>query len=407
MGQDDSQRLDAMPPGLSRREVLRRGGLAVGALTLPGLLAACGEKEASTGAAVAGTNAAAGKALKPFDPKAAAGAKSNLPKRFGFPAAFTDPVSEVTSKAMRESIESVGFEYTTATTTGELTKSVAQIESTLTQGVAGMFLYPINEKPTRPLAQRALDQGVCIFGGGGRPYSTVQLAESSVTIGRQQGQLAAKWIREKLGGKAKVVYFNEDSSQTLIPRHKTAIAEIKKAGPGVEIVSDIEVKFDIEAGSQAFATILQAHPDVNVVLGPQAVIAGVYAVLESKGKAKDPKIFVSSLAGSADDLKKIAAGDNVYKATFAYPFPVYGWGIGQFTADWQAGRSIPRLMTTPNGGTIEISSPELVQQFTADMADPRGTWEDTAKRDRYVRLLGNIRWEDRDQYWRAEAELPA
>ncbi len=106
---------------MSRRDVLRRGALTAGARTLPGLLAACGEKEASNAAAVVADQCSGGQGARPFDPKAAAGAKSSLPKRFGFPAAFTDPISEVTSKAMRDRSSPSASSSTTATTTGELT----------------------------------------------------------------------------------------------------------------------------------------------------------------------------------------------------------------------------------------------------------------------------------------------
>lgn len=388
--------------GLSRRDALRMGALSMGALALPNVFAACGSTT-SDGANTASV-AKETTALQPYDPNVAAGPATDLPKTFGFPGAFTDPGSLAFSDTIQASAEEAGLSYKTAAANGDLTKVISQTETMLGQGLCAIFMYPINEPPTRPLAQRALSEGVCVFGGAGRPYSTVQLGEDHAVIGHQQGRLAADWIRSRLGGRAKVVYFNEDSSPTIIPRHKAALAELKGVGPDVEIVSDIEVRFDPEAGAKAMSTILQAHPDVNVVLGPAGPLSGAYSVFASKGKAQDPDIFLASLAGTDADLAKIEAGDNIYRATFGYPFPVYGWGIGQFSADWQAGRSIPKLMTTPSGGVIEVSSPEAVKEFRADMKDPRATWEN--KRDAYVTLWGNISYETRDDYWRGEARLP-
>jgi ribose transport system substrate-binding protein len=389
---------------MSRREALRRGLVGVSVMSLPGLLAACGSS--SSDATSTASGAASGQptgALKPFDPGAAVGQKASTPKILAFPGASTDPASLALNDAMKSAAEANGFQYKTSVANGDLTKITSQTETLLNRGFSGIFMYPLAEPATRPLAQRALDLGAVVVGGASRPYSTVQVAQDQSVVGAQFGKAVTDWIQQNLGGKAKVSIFNEDSTATIKPRHLALLAELKKL-PGVEVVSDIEPKLDPESGANAMSTILQAHPDVNVILGGSGPIGGAYAVLDSKGKAKDPKIFVGSFAGSDADLAKIEAGDNVYRLTMGEPWPMYGWAVGQMTADWHAGKSIPRLLTPPGGGGVVLSTPEQVRQFRADMKDPQGTWEN--KRDKYVRLWGNINYETRGTYWRTAADIP-
>jgi ribose transport system substrate-binding protein len=392
-------RNDGPGHGLSRRTLLRRTALGAGALALPGLLAACGEESAGGGAAAQAPTGT----LQPFDPNVAPGPATGLDKAFGFPGAFADPLSTAFSDQIRATVGDAGFEYRYAVANGDLAKVTAQTETVLSQGVSALFMYPINEEATRPLAQRALDAGACVFGGAGRPYSTVQFGEDQALLGKRLGGLAAEWIRSNLDGKAKVAYFNEDSSATIIPRHEAAIAALEQVGPGVEIVSDIEIKLDPESGAEAMATILQAHPDVNVVLAGAGPMGGILSVFEAKGKATDPGIYLGSVAGGDADFEYIERGDSIYRSTLTTPFPIFGCAVGQFTVDWQAGRSIPRVITVP-GGIVELGTPEAVREYRADLRDPARAWE--TKRDRYVAMWGNISYAERDTYWREEAKFP-
>lgn len=387
---------------ISRREALRRSMLTAGALAAPAVLSACGSSSTSgsSGSTATAPDAAT---LKPFDPSVGGGSPTDLAKTIAFPGAYTDPGSLALSDAFRDAAEAADFDYVTAVANGDIARLTSQMDAMLQRGFCATFMYPGNEPATRPLAERALDAGACVFGGGGRPYSTVQVIEDQTVTGRQIGRIAADWIRRNLDGKAQIVYFNEDSSPTLVARHRAALAELEKLGPGAEIVSDIEVELTPEAGANAMSTILQAHPGANVVIGGAGPIGGAYATFDSKGRSKDPEVFLAGVGGSDADLAKIA-DDTIYRATLSLPWELYGWAMGVFGVDWQAGRSVPRLMSPPSNGNFELSSPEAISTFRADMRDPKATWEN--KRDDYIALWGNIDYSMRDTYWRTEARLP-
>jgi ribose transport system substrate-binding protein len=126
-------------------------------------------------------------------------------------------------------------------------------------------------------------------------------------------------------------------------------------------------------------------------------IGGVFGAYDAKGEGKARDVYLSSIAGDNDALDQIRTGTSAYKATFAQAWPLYAYALGQFAADWMEGKSIPRGVTSPNG-LVEISDPKTVDAWKRDMNDPATTWG--TKRDKYLKLYGNVRWEDRQDYWK-------
>ena len=390
---------------ISRREALRWGAIGAGGILLPGALSACGDGSGTSSVPAPTTTAA--NSLKPFDPHAAAGsAPSGLAKIFGFPGSFDDAQSVAFGSAIKRACSDRGLDYSVAVANGDMTKITDQTQQMFVRNICAMFQYPFEEPATRPLAQQALDKGMAVFAFS-RPYSTMQYIEDEGAVGRTIGRAAVAWIKQNLAGSANVVHFNNDKNEpTSIPRHKATLAELKTGGPGIKVVADISEQGGTEPSANAFATVLQAHPDVNVVIGTEFAGIGAFTVLDSKGKGNDPKVYISVLAAADDALSEIASGNSAIKAGFLYPWPLLGYATGQFAADWLEGKSIPRLGMPPNGAVIEVSSPESVAAYKAAMKDPAKTWNDPTTRSKYVTYLGNINYDQRSSYWRRAAALP-
>jgi ribose transport system substrate-binding protein len=215
-------------------------------------------------------------------------------------------------------------------------------------------------------------------------------------VGYTQGAAAAKWITENLGGKAKVHYYNIDTIEVLIARHKGVLDGVKTAGDGVEIVSDVNAgAITNEAGFNTMNTVLQAHPDVNVILGGDTLVLGALAALEAAGKVND-KIYISGIDGDTEALKKVSEG-GPYKASFAFAYNLMGYAWGNYAADWLEGKDIPMVMQF---NAIELNSKETIDAFQKDMGNVRESWKNASK---YFTNLGNISYATRQNYIRVSA----
>ena len=383
---------------LSRRSILK-GMMALGAASMgANLLAACVAPAAPAPAAAPAQEAAKSdtgpdpKKLEAFKPSDKAGEKPNLPKRIAWANTSNAEFFLAITNSIQTAAEERGLEFVTAIANDDSAENIDQINTFLQRGVAALCIQPLDAHAQAPLMQKAIDAGVAVLSLV-TPPSTTQAVADQYKVGNTQGLAAAKWIKENLDGKAKVHYFNIDTIEVLKARHQGVLDGVKTAGPGVEIVSDINAgAITNEAGFNTMNTVLQAHPDINVILGGDTLVLGALAALEAAGKAKD-KIYISGIDGDKEALKKIKEG-GAYKASFAFAYPMMGYAWGQYAADWLEGKDIPVLMQF---NAIELNSAETIDEFDKAMANVKETWKSA---DKYFTNLGNISYATRQNYLR-------
>jgi ribose transport system substrate-binding protein len=139
-------------------------------------------------------------------------------------------------------------------------------------------------------------------------------------------------------------------------------------------------------------TILQAHPDVNVVLGGDTLTLGALAAMEAAGKADPDKVYISGIDGDNEALNKISQGNTAYKASFAFAYPMMGYAWGQYAADWLDGKEIPMVMQF---NAIELSSADSINTFNTAMKNVQESWKSAST---YFTNLGSISYDDRKNF---------
>jgi ribose transport system substrate-binding protein len=225
------------------------------------------------------------------------------------------------------------------------------------------------------------------------PPATLLLNAPQYATGKVLTDAAIAHIVTKLGGKANVVLLTQDSMQYLSPRFKAMRDGFDKL-PGVTVIADITPDpVSKEGGFAAMNTILLANPDVDVVLGSDAVVLGALKALRAAHKDR-PDQFLGGIDGEPEAVSEIKKGDGPYKASVALSSPVFGYAMGQFAADWLEGKSIPQAMDIL---PIALTNDNIVQ-YEADLADPASVYGDTMRRNAYLKMYGNICYDTRDQY---------
>jgi ribose transport system substrate-binding protein len=225
------------------------------------------------------------------------------------------------------------------------------------------------------------------------PPATLLLNAPQYATGKVLTDAAIVHINTKLGGKARVVLLTQDTMQYLSPRFQAMRDGLDKL-PGVTIVADIAPKpVTKEGGFATMNTILLANPNVDVVLGADAVVLGALKALRAAGKDR-PDQFLGGIDGEPEAVSEIKKGASPYKASISLASPVFGYAMGQFAADWLMGRSIPQAMDI-----LPIAlTKNNIAQYEADVADPASVFKDPVRLDRYLKMYGNICYDTRDQY---------
>ena len=225
------------------------------------------------------------------------------------------------------------------------------------------------------------------------PPATLLLNAPQYATGKVLTDAAIAHIKAKLGGKSKVVLLTQDSMEYLSPRFE-AMRDGLNNLPGVTIIADIAPNpVTKEGGFTTMKTILLANPDVDVVLGADAVVLGALQALRAAGKDR-PDQFLGGIDGEPEAVTEIKKGDSPYKASISLSSPVFGYAMGEFAADWLQGKSIPQAMDIL---PIALTS-NNIGQYEYDLSDPQSVYDDPVRRASYLKMFGNICYETRDQY---------
>lgn len=365
---------------ITRRDVLIRGGVL---LSMSSLLAACGGSDGGTsggGGGAAAKGAGDGlpitqlTELKPFEFSNTVGPKPVLPKRMAVGLIDTSESHLLFAKQAERACKERGIDFISANADTNVPDSVKNIQSFLQRECGVIQMQPIAAHTLDPVAKQALSQGVAVFNEINGP-STLQEMADQYQIGQFQGEAAADWVRSNLGGKATVAYFNPDAlAPVLAARTKGALTALE-AEPGIEVVNIglTQQQWNAQGGFTATSSLLQAHPDVEVIVSGDTVITGAVKAVRVSGNSKVK--YIGGTDGEATILKAITAGDPLIKSTFAFAMGVVGYAAGQFAADWFEGKAIPQAIRIV---PFKIDSAEAVERFDATNNDPAKAWRDSS-----------------------------
>lgn len=381
---------------IDRRDALRLGALGITGTFFAPVLSGCGS---AAGPGTPTSAAVSHDALAPFDPSAHAGAPSGLPKRVAWANTAAIGIFEALGAGMRKAAGDTGLEYLTANAQSDPQTNVNQLRQMTDRGVGGLAVQPLNLAAQQPLMERAVKAGVCVFGIISHP-AVVQVAARQYDIGFAQGRAAASYITARLGGKATV--FNQNLTQAapqLAVRNRGLHDGLKTAGSGVTLIDQY---IDYQAPDKVFTLVSQLllkHPDIKVFMGGDGFVLPAYHAFQQLGKLTEDMYF-SSIDGDPAVIELVSEG-GAYRACSAFAWTLMGYGMGRITADWIAGRPVPRVMLAKN--TL-LDSPARAASFKAAAADPRSTYEDRAGYAAYVPLLGNTSYAQRAVSWTTDYE---
>ncbi|MET0538702.1 MAG: sugar ABC transporter substrate-binding protein [Xanthobacteraceae bacterium] len=339
----------------------------------------------------------------PFDPGAAACNKpAGLSRTLAFAQDNRREFMQGVAHGLSLAAKDRGLDYRAAIADNDAVKQIEQLRLLLTSKAGGIVAAPVDAASLSRNLQEIIWAGAYV-GTVVPPPATSLLNAPQYLTGKALGDAAAAYIRGRLGGSAKVVLLTHDSLEFLAPRF-VAIRDALRGIPGVNVVADISpTTVNKEGGLATMATILLAHPDVDVVLGADTVVLGALEALRAAGKAR-PDQFLGGIDGEPEAVAEIKKGNGPYKISISLASPVFGYAMGQHAADWLEGKSIPQAMDIlPSALTLAN-----IAQYEADLVDPAAVYADPGRRASYLRMYGNICYDSRDRYvnfpWSSEAK---
>ena len=380
---------------LSRRDVLRLGALGFAGLASLEFVAGCSRKSAGPARDTG--------PLLPFKEDTSPGKSTGLPHRVAGAPTADSAFFLALGSGMKEAAAARGVDYVTATSGNDPGKHANQMTEFLTRGVGSLAMQPLNADADTPVLRKAIDMGVCAQGIITAP-STMQVVASQYQIGYDQGKAAADYAATHLGGNAQVLYFNLDTvGPALKVRHQGVLEGLKTGGGGISVVGDVTVAdISTTSGANTMLSALEAHPDIKIVLGGDTIVVGAYQALKVAGKLTDD-MFLSGVDGDSGALQLVKQG-GAYKLSIAFAWKLMGYGLGQFGADWIAGKQVPRVLVARG---VKLDSAAAVTSFDAASADAASVFADRAAYEKYLPLYGNVSHATRSRYWSTAIDPPS
>ena len=284
-----------------------------------------------------------------------------------------------------------GVEFGVALADNDAPAMMHGIEQAYAEDVGAVVIAPVNTFLVAPGVQKLIGKGAYV-GSIVPPPATSILNAPQYLTGKVLADAAVAYIRQSLGGKAKVALLTHDSLQFLAPRF-TAMRDALRSLPETNIVADISpLTVDKDGGAATMRTILLAHDSIDVVLGADTVVLGALAALREAGKARADQ-FLGGIDGEPEAVAEIRKG-GPYRASVSLASPIFGYAMGQHAADWLEGKHVPQGMDIlPKALTLAN-----LAQYETDIADPRSVYLDPARRSGYLQMYGDICYDTRDRY---------
>ena len=304
---------------------------------------------------------------------AAAQAETGKPKVAGV-VFQEDQFMMLLQRGYKDAAEKAGFDFYPGNTNGDAAKEAEYLNTYVTQGYKGVAISPISEEASLKVLTDAANKGLLIGISNHEynlPFLTRAYTSDNYSLGATVGKAAAKYITEKLGGKANIAIVQ---IKTLLPEQSGArsqgFLDQVKGIPGVRIVTDQDAWLQDKAITIA-GDIITAHRDVNLIFSAnEGGTIGSTMAVKNAGKAGE--IVVFGFDGSEQMVQLLKDPANILQAAIAQD--PYNIGIktmetvikavnGQDYSDTK-GQSfiVPGIL-------LERANPAGLDQFLADLKE--------------------------------------
>lgn len=216
--------------------------------------------------------------------------------------------------SMQDEAKKRGWQLVYTDAASSAAKQVADVNSMIAQGVDLIFLAPREEKPLIPAIKAAKNAGIpVILLDRNVDASLAKPGEDYVTfIGSnfiEEGQRVADWLVKNANGKTTIIELEGTTGSSPANDRKKGFDDVIAKNSDFKIVASQTGDFARDKGRQVAETLLQAHPDANVVYAHNDEMAiGAISAIEAAGRVPGKDILVLSIDGGKEAVQGVVDG---------------------------------------------------------------------------------------------------
>jgi ribose transport system substrate-binding protein len=262
------------------------------------LLAAC-----SSSSSTASTPASSG----------GAAAVTGNRRKIGFSQPDTSAaVWQLLMQGAQQECQKRGYTLLESHANAQLSAQVSEIQTWIGEGVGAIVCLPLDNNAIIPLISQAHAKGVKFldYSDDALPGVDGWVIFDNLQGAKLVGDYAGNWVNKTLGGQAKVGLLTHQIQLTGKQRIEGAVAALQATAPGAKVVAQHEGVLSPDT-FPAFQSMLQAHPDINVVICiADEGCDGVYQAFMATHPSQDRinKTLIAGFDGSVPTIKAIETG---------------------------------------------------------------------------------------------------
>jgi ribose transport system substrate-binding protein len=229
---------------------------------------------------------------------------------------------------------------------------VSQIQDAITTGRYQAFVIQANDgNAVIPAIKQALAAHIAVvaeFTPVGSNYGTIKppvpglvfVGEAPVWNGQSLGKLGIQACAGK--NPCNVAYLEGFKSLPLDNARTAAVKKTLATASNVKLAADVEGGYTQASGLKAAQDVLQAHPEIDVMIGSAQAIEGAQQAVKTAGK--EGKIKLIGNGGSCQAIAGVRNG--TWFATYIIAEKSSGAKAAQFAIDKANGKKVPTSYDT-------------------------------------------------------------
>ena len=219
---------------------------------------------------------------------------------------LNNPYFVTLNDAAKAEAQAKGATIAAADGQNDLAKQTSEVEDFISKKVSCIIVNPVDSSGIAPAVTEANAANIPVIAVD-RGVTGATTAGFIASDNVQAGKLAADALLKALNGSGKIAVLTGVPGASATNDRTKGFQESLAANSGVTVVANQTAQFDRATALSVTENILQAHPDIQGIFAENDEMAlGAIQALTAAGKAG--KVFVTSIDGTADGMKAVAAG---------------------------------------------------------------------------------------------------
>jgi ribose transport system substrate-binding protein len=223
---------------------------------------------------------------------------------------WTEQIEGAQAKA-----DELGVELLVHNSDTDPAREISAMENWIAEGVDAIIISAVDAKALETYVQQAHDKGIYVIAAiHDLDGADAFVDQDEYKLGYMTGELAGKWIADKLEPNAEFAVLGFDGLEHVIIRGDGMEDGVLDQAPGAVEVARQDCNGSTDLGMQVAESLLQAYPDLRVFVAVNDACAlGIYEAIRATGKDLDDFCVVGS-DGSREAFDKIRE-DGIFRGT--------------------------------------------------------------------------------------------